>query len=307
MPWWGQVHHELLCWVGMQDSLLWQEEQHNCNPRYHKLTIAVANTGVAVHASDIAAEQDYLDIKFSTSRKRKGMRGRGFQCKITCEEPATPSSDCRCEGVNRVEIIVTGNVTEKNEYPWQVGITHYYKTKPWCGGSILSSRTILTAAHCMEVKGDDGVVVEEVAEDLTVLVGEHDWSVQGDGEKRMSVCGFVKHPKHSDLPVLPIDDFDIAILTLCEDIIFTKKIAPVCPPTLPDSDYADVSAIVTGWGRLSYQGTQPEELMELEVNTITNTECTHTFGFGNVTDSMICAARGPGKDICQGDSGGDNH
>ena len=77
-----------------------------------------------MHASDIAAEQDYLDIKFSANRKKKGKRGRGFQCEVTCEEPAEPSSDCRCGVANRANKIVGGNFAEKNEYPWHVGLTN---------------------------------------------------------------------------------------------------------------------------------------------------------------------------------------
>ena len=57
--------------------------------------------------------------------------------------------ECKC-GVpskNRNRI-VGGQPAEKNEYPWQVAIKAKPDKKPFCGGSILSSRTILTAAHC---------------------------------------------------------------------------------------------------------------------------------------------------------------
>ena len=76
-----------------------------------------------------------------------------------------------------------------------------------------------------------------------MVVGVHDWSADGDGEKRMNVCDIVIHPKYfTGLFIIP----DIAILILCEDIIFTNETAPVCPPSLPESDYANVPAIVTG-------------------------------------------------------------
>jgi len=245
-------------------------------------------TLTAVHASDIAAEQDFLDIKFSANRKKKGKRGRGFQCQVTCEEPAEPSTDCKCGVANRVNRIVGGDITEKNEYPWQVGLTNTNRDRPWCGGSILSDRTILTAAHCL---------VDQVAENLTVLVGEHDWSIR-DGEQRMSVCNFVMHPKYKTSSF----DYDIGILTLCNDINFTKEIAPVCPPSQPESDYANVTAIVTGWGRIVFGGSQSEKLMEVEVITNNNTECYDSYG-GLFTDRMICAGD-PGKGSCHGDSGG---
>jgi len=247
-----------------------------------------------VHASDIAAEEDYLDIKFSANRNRKGKRGRGFQCQVTCEEPAEPSSDCRCGVANRgdqTDRIVNGTETDKNEFPWHVMLWMSSVPVPNCGGSILSNQTILTAAHCVATWG---------IEDITVVVGEHDWKIEGDGEKRMSVCDKVIHPNYRSRSAW---DYDFAILTLCEEIIFTKEIAPVCPPSFPESDYADVSAIVMGWGALYELGPPPDELMEVEVATITNRQCIGAYPPGNITDSMICAGA-LDKDSCQGDSGG---
>jgi len=246
-----------------------------------------------VHASDIAAEQDYLDIKFSANRKKKGKRGRGFQCQVTCEELAEPSSDCRCgvaNFVNHTHRIVGGNETEKNEFPWQVMLWMSSVPVPYCGGSILSKKTILTAAHCVATWG---------VENITVVVGEHDWTVD-DGEKRMNVCDKVIHPNYGSRSTW---DYDFAILTLCENITFTNYTTPVCPPSHPESDYADVSAMIMGWGGLYEGGPGPDELMEAEVTTITNKQCSAAYLPGNITDSMICAGA-QGKDTCQGDSGG---
>ena len=57
--------------------------------------------------------------------------------------------DCQCGAPSKNKNrIVGGQPAEKNEYPWQVAIKAKPNQKPFCGGSILSSRTILTAAHC---------------------------------------------------------------------------------------------------------------------------------------------------------------
>ena len=74
-----------------------------------------------------------------------------------------------------------------NEYPWQVGITSPGSEKPYCGGSILSDLSILTAAHC--TRGTQ-------AEDLVVVVAEHDWS-KNDGQKRLAVCEKKEHSKYN--------------------------------------------------------------------------------------------------------------
>merc|ERR1712119_145750 len=60
--------------------------------------------------------------------------------------------DCRCGQRNRDMRIVGGTEAGPNEFPWQA---HLYRkaaggrgTESFCGGSIISDRLILTAAHC---------------------------------------------------------------------------------------------------------------------------------------------------------------
>merc|ERR1719435_522855 len=202
-------------------------------------------------SSGTSTQENYLDIKFTSNKKRKGKR-KGFNCQITCDEPiagppdpttedtedttmtqtttmadtstttqttnmaqttiTTSSSECRCGEANRARRIVGGVATEKHEYPWQVGLTVYDTNTPpiLCGGSILSSRTILTAAHCF---------TEAPVKDQIVVVAEHDWTVTGDGEQRMKVCNSVDHPNYNDDTI----NYDFALLTLCEDIVFNKN------------------------------------------------------------------------------------
>jgi len=216
-----------------------------------------------------------------------------IHCSQTGPPAATnPSSECRCGEANRLLRIVGGVATEKNEYPWQVLVYTTKMPSSFCGGSILSSRTILTAAHCFP---------RAAAEDHTVVVAEHDWTVTGDGEQRMRVCKREDHPNFDSGTKF---NYDFAILTLCEDIVFKKTASPVCLPSQPESDYANVPAIVSGWGHHVFGGSnQLEQLMEVDVNTITNTKCKAAYSPSEITDNMICASN-PGKDSCQNDSGG---
>ena len=48
--------------------------------------------------------------------------------------------------------IVGGIETEVNEFPWTVGLYTHYRCKglPVCGGSLISTQHILTAAHCIQ-------------------------------------------------------------------------------------------------------------------------------------------------------------
>lgn len=46
--------------------------------------------------------------------------------------------------------IVGGSLAEPNEYPWIVAIMHMNNNQIWCGGSIITTEHILSAAHCFE-------------------------------------------------------------------------------------------------------------------------------------------------------------
>ena len=58
------------------------------------------------------------------------------------------SCDCSCGVVQRGTRIVGGQETEVSEYPWQAGLVNKGSTSVWCGGSLLNSKWVLTAAHC---------------------------------------------------------------------------------------------------------------------------------------------------------------
>jgi len=160
---------------------------------------------------------------------------------------------------------------------------------PFCGGAILSSDTIITAAHC---------TLGQNIDTFKVVVNEHDVTVD-DGQEVLDICSKKEHPSYSS----HTNAHDIAILTLCKPVTFTPKVSPICLPEQPGEDYDNVLSTVTGWGTLSLGGAQSDVLMGVNVTTIDNTECDNDYGGGVIQESMICA-KAPGKDACQGDSGG---
>merc|ERR1712106_558669 len=113
-----------------------------------------------------------FDVSFTTNKK--GQK-KGFKCVVSCEgvqltttvEPPT-IGDCECGIPNRVKRIVGGIETEVNEYPWQAGLAFTRNTVPFCGGSILSSTSILTAAHC---------TADFALSEFEVIIGDHDVTV----------------------------------------------------------------------------------------------------------------------------------
>ena len=81
------------------------------------------------------------------------------------------SSTCECGIPNRSNRIVGGQETEVNEYPWQVGLVSRSGTRPWCGGTLISDRHVMTAAHC---------TAGSSASDIRVLLGDFFENIRKD-------------------------------------------------------------------------------------------------------------------------------
>ena len=67
--------------------------------------------------------------------------------------PISQQSSCGKRSIEFLSIrIIGGRTAQPGEFPWQVAIekriNHTEKFGEYCGGSILSQNTILTAAHC---------------------------------------------------------------------------------------------------------------------------------------------------------------
>merc|ERR1719278_1074562 len=185
--------------------------------------------------------------------------------------------------------IVGGQETGEHEYPWQVGLVSRNGRTPWCGGTLISSTHVLTAAHCTD---------DSAASSIRVILGEH--NIADSDFNRVDVAEIINHPDYNSWKI----DNDYAIIRLAKPVSFNKEVSPACLPAYVEAPYTDYKATVTGWGTLSSGGNQPTVLHEVEVTVESNLRCDGFYGsIGRITKNMICAADS-GKDSCQGDSGG---
>jgi len=169
-------------------------------------------------------------------------------------------------------------------------LSSQFSSSPFCGGTLVSNKEVLTARHCT-----DGATA------AYVTLGEHDLT-RPDGEKKVRVCSVANHPNYNQQSV----DYDFAILTLCEEVSFTTDISPACLPTSSSTNYDNRQAVVSGWGTLSSGGNTPNILHEVTINTMSNSQCSGSstdYSSNDITARMLCASAS-GKDACQGDSGG---
>ena len=184
--------------------------------------------------------------------------------------------------------IVGGSEVTPYSLPWQVAFVRRGSNSPFCGGTLISDRHVLTAAHCTSGNRN-----------YDVIVGEHTITSTADGT-RHRVCRYNDHPNYSNL------NNDFSILHLETPVTIGTRAAPACLPTSTfGGDFlAGKTLTVSGWGALSEGGGSPNVLHSVGVPGMTNQQCLGNYP-GQISSSMICAGRaGGGIDSCQGDSGG---
>jgi len=210
---------------------------------------------------------------------------------------STNSSGCKC-GVKKGSRIVGGTETTVNEYPWMTAIVSASGESQFCGGTLIASQWVLTAAHCM-FKDSQGQNPQTAAE-IKALLGEHNLASTGEEtipRKLVTVTQIINHASYDATS----SNYDIALLKLSEKVDLNVY-TPACLAKSADN-FEGKNAWVYGWGTTSFGGASADSLMEVEVPVVSNSVCTAAMGNG-ITDQMLCAGGQLNKDGCQGDSGG---
>ncbi|KAE8285743.1 Coagulation factor IX [Larimichthys crocea] len=191
--------------------------------------------------------------------------------------------------------IVGGEVVIPGEIPWQVALIARPSGHLFCGGSILSERWVITAAHCL-VEGQGSFFIR---------VGEHNIYIHEDTEQDYEVKETRIHPRYN--ASVSLYNHDIALIFLESPIIFSTTVRPICigpKAFIEDLVKASSPAMVSGWGRTRFLGLTADTLQKVEVPFTDRTECKDSSS-NRITPVMFCAGYyDEAKDACQGDSGG---
>ncbi|XP_075889401.1 tissue-type plasminogen activator isoform X2 [Nelusetta ayraudi] len=200
-----------------------------------------------------------------------------------------------------------GRESDITEQPWQALINVYqprhkqYHHK--CGGVLIDSCWVLSAAHCF----DEGDVNLVKVEKLEVILGR---TFRKENSSSEQIFKVEKYWIHENFDSETYDN-DIALLKLKTDIgicaIYSPEVLPACLPerglVLPDWTECEIS----GYGKdAEFSPEFSKRIKRGYVRLWPEARCTPEVLSGRtVTSNMLCAGDTRGlDDACKGDSGG---
>ena len=181
---------------------------------------------------------------------------------------------------------IVGGATATSAIPWQVSLRQcQHGACHFCGGTVLDSKTILTAAHC-KVQTSHYIMVGKVSR------------LEGQNVQVSKVIN--PNPNWNENTM----DNDIMILKLSTPLTLGSDVQAICLPSATFEPSVGSTCFTSGWGTTKENGELPTNLQYVGVPVVSQSSCNSAYNNG-ITANMICAGfAAGGKDSCQGDSGG---
>ncbi|XP_064011872.1 trypsin I-P1-like isoform X1 [Pogoniulus pusillus] len=179
--------------------------------------------------------------------------------------------------------IVGGYTCAQNAVPYQVSLNSGYH---FCGGSLISSQWVLSAAHCYKSR-------------IQVQLGKHNLAATESTQQFINSAKVIRHSGYSAYTL----DNDIMLIKLATAAKLNRAVQTVPLPT--SCVEAGTTCLISGWGNtLSNGDSYPDDLQCLNAPVLSASDCSKAYP-GQITSNMICVGfLEGGKDSCQGDSGG---
>ncbi|XP_018409318.1 PREDICTED: trypsin-like [Nanorana parkeri] len=179
--------------------------------------------------------------------------------------------------------IVGGYTCAAYSQPWQVSLNSGYH---FCGGSLLNSLWVISAAHCYKAS-------------MQVRLGEHNIFTSEGTEQFINSARVIRHASYNSRTL----DNDIMLVKLASAATLNSYVRAVSMPS--GCPAAGTNCVISGWGNTLSSGTNMPSLLQcVNAPVLTAAQCSNAYP-GEITNNMVCVGfLEGGKDSCQGDSGG---
>ncbi|XP_053620241.1 CLIP domain-containing serine protease B4-like [Plodia interpunctella] len=185
-----------------------------------------------------------------------------------------------------------------HQHPWLVVLEYHYKYYSGgirCAGALITSRHIITAAHCVVLGMFPIIMLPRLGEYNMSSDPDCDGNICADPPVRMVIQKIFVHPGFRKNRKLSGND--LAILMLEAEAPYTDFIRPVCLPSGILDDQTLFYA--SGFGATPYDVNFSEVKKNIPVPYYPN--CWKIYR--NIENNLICAGGVKGFDTCSGDSG----
>jgi hypothetical protein len=197
--------------------------------------------------------------------------------------------------------IVGGTLVPAGRYPFTVSLQAPASSgtpfaKHFCGGSLISSTWVLTAAHCVVDSLRTGTALPT---DIDLLIGRT--TLTDTGGQARDAAEIRVNPSYNKTT----HESDVALIRLSS----ASTIAPIQLTTSQERDLWDAgdNLTVAGWGATSQGGSGSATLREVSVPVVADSTMATAAVYGSSFKARTMLGAGPltgGRDSCQGDSGG---
>ncbi|XP_034049371.1 serine protease 27-like [Thalassophryne amazonica] len=159
---------------------------------------------------------------------------------IRLQSSAQGSSTPECGVAPLSSRIVGGVNASAGSWPWQVSLQIISGSQTYhiCGGTLISSQWVLTAAHCRVISNTSWWIV---------VMGQVNLATPSDHTQIHLISKFIIHPSYTTV----ITGNDIALIQLRGPVNFTNYVRPICLASNSSLFYTNTTCWSTGWGQIS--------------------------------------------------------
>ncbi|XP_049702062.2 serine protease snake [Helicoverpa armigera] len=206
---------------------------------------------------------------------------------------------------------VNVDAAKRGEFPNMGAIGWKALNGTWrfmCGSSLISSKFVLTAAHCSEASKADLTFLADTKPKI-VRLGRTmlDHNSKHNTPFDAKIINVIVHPNFKS----PIQYYDIALMELAQEVLFSEEIRPACLWNKNNMDTVVDKVKITGWDEEPGSSEKSAKLLVADVDIIDSTTCNDLLASScnrnwcGLDNHQMCAGKlTGGVDTCRGDSGG---